>query len=157
MLQAEAPRRRVLVVDDDRAILELVATRLTLAGYDVFSARDGREAVERVRALRPHAMVLDLNMPEVDGFGVLERLGPSTTASLPILVLTARHSSKDVQRAIALGARDYVAKPLKEGQLLLRVARLFRPQVSRRSMGDVFDDIEMLMGWEDAESAAKAA
>jgi two-component system OmpR family response regulator len=126
-------------VDDDRAILDLVSTRLTLAGYDVFSARDGRQAVERANALRPHAMVLDLSMP------LLENLGPAVLARLPTLVLTARHASADVQRAIALGARDYVAKPFKDSQLLLRVARLLRPPVDRRTLDDFTADVEALL------------
>src|SRR5947209_1670389 len=96
-------RRRVMTVDDDSAILELISTRLTLAGYDVFSARDGQEALARIQGIRPHAMVLDLNMPGLDGFGVLQRLGKAGTARVPTLVLTARHDTADVRRAIALG------------------------------------------------------
>jgi two-component system OmpR family response regulator len=158
MSLAEGARRRILAVDDDRAILELVATRLTLAGFDVFSARDGREAIERIGALRPHGMVLDLNMPGVDGFGVLEHLGMAGAARLPTLVLSARHATADVQRAIALGARDYVAKPFRDSQLLLRTARLFRPPVMRRELSDVFDDIEVMIAkTAGAERSPRAA
>jgi two-component system OmpR family response regulator len=70
-------------------------------------------------------MILDINMPELDGFGVLEALGQDAGLT-PILVLTARHAAEDVRRAIGLGAKDYLAKPFSESQLLARVARLLR-------------------------------
>jgi len=139
-------RRRVLVVDDDRAILELVCTRLTLAGYDAFAARDGAEALERIGGLRPEAMVLDLNMPRLDGYGLLQRLGLERARKLPTLVLTARHSSADVQRAIALGARDYLAKPFRDANLLMRVSRLFRPRARALSVEDSFAEMDRMLG-----------
>jgi two-component system OmpR family response regulator len=142
---AEGVRQRVLVVDDDRAILELVCTRLTLAGYDAFSARNGAEALERLNSLKPQAMVLDLNMPQLDGFGVLKALGRERALKTPTLVLTARHGAADVQTAIGLGARDYLAKPFKDQQLLMRVARLLRPRVDRRSLEEHLDDMEKLL------------
>jgi DNA-binding response OmpR family regulator len=145
MHAVEARRRKILVVDDDRAILELVATRLTLAGHDVFAARDGHEALQRIAGIRPDAMVLDLNMPSLDGYGVLKQLGKEGTARLPTLVLTARHGTVDVQRAIGLGARDYLSKPFKDSQLLMRVARLFRPRVEARTLEALFDDVQTLM------------
>ncbi len=145
MHSLNSTRKRIVVVDDDRAILDLVSTRLTLAGYDVFSARDGHEAVARISGVRPDAMVLDLNMPGLDGFGVLQRLGRAGTARLPILVLTARHDAADVQRAIGLGARDYLAKPFKDAQLLMRVARLVRPPADRRSTDEVITGLDNLI------------
>ncbi len=119
-------RRRILVVDDDLAILELVRTRLRLAGYDAFNAHNGQEALALLATERPEAMVLDLNMPRKDGFGVLEAMGPAGTKQTPTLVLTARHGAVDVKRAVGLGARDYLSKPFTSDQLLKRVARLVR-------------------------------
>ena len=124
-LHRETPRM-ILVADDDAAIRELVSTRLTLAGYTVLTARDGREAVSRVLERRYDGLVLDLNMPELDGFGVLERLRGLGRSRPPTLVLTARHDAADVEAAVRLGARDYLAKPFDDRQLLMRVARLFR-------------------------------
>jgi DNA-binding response OmpR family regulator len=146
MPSLEPVRRRILAVDDDRAVLELVCTRLTLAGYDVFSARDGHEALNRLNSLRPAAMVLDLGMPGLDGFGVLERMGKAGTAKTPTLVLTARHSAPDVKRAIGLGARDFLSKPFNDNQLLMRVQRLFRRPVAARSLEDLFTDVESMLG-----------
>jgi DNA-binding response OmpR family regulator len=119
--------RRVLVVDDDVSILELVGTRLTLADYTVLTARDGVEALSRLKERRYDAMVLDLNMPQVDGFEVLQKMAAIKDAPAT-LVLTARHNAADVARAVKLGARDYLAKPFDDRQLLMRVSRLFRVQ-----------------------------
>jgi two-component system OmpR family response regulator len=139
-------RHRVLVADDDRAILDLVCTRLTLAGYDAFSARNGAEALERQSRLKPHAMVLDLNMPQLDGFGVLAALGRERALRTPTLVLTARHAAADVQKAVDLGARDYLAKPFNDQQLLMRVARLLRPRAERpRTLEESIDDLEKML------------
>ena len=126
--------RRVLVVDDDPSIRELVSVRLTLAGNTVLTARHGRDALTRLRERRYDGMVLDLNMPELDGFGVLEQIDKHLMP--PTLVLTASHSVADVQRAIKLGARDYLSKPFDDRQLLMRVARLFRVQPVKLSSLD---------------------
>ena len=120
-------RRRVLVVEDDADIRELIKTRLRLAGFAVTTARDGVEALELLQTLSPAAMVLDLNMPRLDGFGVLSALQLNThTARLPVMVLTARNAPDDVKRVMELGARDYLAKPFNDQQLLARVTRLLR-------------------------------
>ena len=123
----DAPRR-MLVVDDDVSILELVSTRLTLAGHMVLTARNGGEALRRLTERRYDGMVLDLNMPQMDGFAVLECMADLAHPRPPTLVLTASHNAADVQRAVKLGARDYLSKPFDDRQLLMRVARLFRTQ-----------------------------
>lgn len=123
----DAPRR-LLVVDDDVSILELVSTRLTLGGYMVLTARNGQEALRRLNERRFDGVVLDLNMPQMDGFAVLECMDDLSHPRPPTLVLTASHNAADVQRAVKLGARDYLSKPFEDRQLLMRVARLFRTQ-----------------------------
>lgn len=121
------PVNSVLVADDDAGIRDLIRTRLHIAGYDVHTCRNGLEALERVRSFPPTAMVLDINMPALDGFGVLRELQQSPrTARLPVLMLTARHAEQDVRTALALGARDYLTKPFSEAQLLARVSRMMR-------------------------------
>ena len=127
----DTSQRRVLVVDDDPFILELILTRLTLAGFRTFSARDGQEALMRISDVRPAAMVLDINMPRLDGFGVLRHMAASSHR-VATMVLTARNQPQDVQTAISLGARDYLSKPFRDEQLLSRVARLLR----KRSVED---------------------
>lgn len=119
---------RVLVVEDDAPIRQLIRTRLRLADYDVHIARNGKEALRRIHELRPDAMVLDINMPELDGFGVLQAMREDRSSPRPAtMVLTARDAEEDVRRALMLGAKDYLTKPFNETQLLARVSRLLRP------------------------------
>jgi len=119
------PGRRVLVVDDDPNLLELVRTRLELAGCITRGARDGIEALAGIAEFQPEAMVLDINMPVLDGFAVLTLMREQgLTDKVRTMVLTARNNPADVAHAIQLGARDYLSKPFKDAQLLLRVARL---------------------------------
>lgn len=121
-----SPSPRILVAEDDNDIREIVRTRLKMAGFDVRVAHNGREALNSVMVMKPDAMVLDINMPELDGFGVLEALKTAAVRPPPTLVLTARNAADDVRRAMALGAKDYLAKPFTEKQLLDRVNRLLR-------------------------------
>jgi two-component system OmpR family response regulator len=124
--------RRVLVVDDDPYILELIVTRLEIAGYITRSARDGSQALQRLADFRPEAMVLDINMPVMDGFGVLMHMkAQGLTEKTLTMVLTARNAAEDVAKAIQLGAKDYLAKPFKDEMLLARVARLFARERTR--------------------------
>ena len=123
----QAPRPRILVVEDDDLVLELIVTRLELAGYRTFYARDGLEGLARIKEVNPAGMVLDINMPKLDGFGVLERLkATGQIQHIPTMVLTARNQTDDVRRAVSLGARDFLAKPFKDEQLIARVGRLMR-------------------------------
>jgi len=125
MQRVETRPRRVLVVEDDPFLLELITTRLELAGFDTRSARDGNQALQRLTEFRPEAMVLDINMPVLDGFGVLIHMqAQGLTDKTPTMVLTARNSPDDVSKAIKLGARDYLSKPFKDEQLIARVGRL---------------------------------
>ena len=119
-------KRRILVVEDDRSVCDLIRAYLQMAGHEVLIARDGAEALEKARSVRPDAMVLDINLPQIDGFGVLEKLSATPALRPPTLVLTARHAAGDVRRAISLGARDFLAKPFTEAQLVARVTRLLR-------------------------------
>ena len=118
-------RTRILVVEDDPIILDLITTRLDIAGYDTYFARDGFEGLARLRELRPSGLVLDINMPRLDGFGLLRKMA-AEGISTPTMVLTARNQPDDVRQAIALGARDFLAKPFKDDQLLQRIGRLLR-------------------------------
>jgi DNA-binding response OmpR family regulator len=125
MQRVETRPRRVLVVEDDPFLLELITTRLELAGFDTRSARDGSQALQRLTEFRPEAMVLDINMPVLDGFGVLIHMkAQGLIEKTPTMVLTARNSPEDVSKAIGLGARDYLSKPFKDEQLIARVGRL---------------------------------
>lgn len=126
------PGNCILVVEDDAPIRQLIRARLRMAGYDVHTARNGNEAIKRILELSPDAMVLDINMPEIDGFGVLETMRSRPDFPRPAtMVLTARHAEEDVRQALSLGAKDYLTKPFNEVQLLSRVARLLRPPLKK--------------------------
>ncbi len=126
----EVKQIRILVVEDDPMVLELITTRLSLAGFHTFNARDGYEGLARLKEVSPAAMVLDINMPRLDGFGVLKGM-KALGIGVPTLVLTARNQSSDVQEALKLGASDFLSKPFQDQQLLARVARLVRKPAAR--------------------------
>ena len=123
----EAVRPRILVVEDDAMVLELITTRLELAGFQTFYARNGAEGLRRLGEVRPDGLILDINMPVMDGFEVLRQLKEDKSVQRPpTLVLTARNRPEDVRNALSLGARDYIAKPFNDEQLIARTSRLVR-------------------------------
>jgi DNA-binding response OmpR family regulator len=112
----------VLVADDDEDILELVSYRLSRAGYEVVTANDGEEALERAFDRPPNLAVLDVMMPKLDGYEVTRRLrGNEATAAIPVILLTARVQDADVARGFDAGADDYVKKPFSPQELRARV------------------------------------
>ncbi|PXY30884.1 response regulator transcription factor [Prauserella muralis] len=116
---------RILVVDDDRAVRESLRRSLEFNGYRVEVASDGAQALEKVAADRPDAMVLDVMMPRLDGLEVARRLR-STGDDLPILVLTARDTVSDRVSGLDAGADDYLPKPFALEELLARLRALLR-------------------------------
>jgi two-component system, OmpR family, response regulator MprA len=111
---------RVLVVDDDPDVREAVETALELDGHNVTTAADGLAALTRLRQVEFDAVVLDVLMPNPDGFEVCRRLRVSGNRT-PVLIMTARDSSQDTIRGLDLGADDYLVKPFGLGELLARV------------------------------------
>jgi DNA-binding response OmpR family regulator len=116
--------RRVLVVDDDDDIRLLLEDLLRGAGYAVETARDGRDALRTFHATPTDLVVLDLSMPELDGFETLERL--RDLSDVPVILLTARTGEIDKVRGFRAGADDYVVKPFGRQELLARIAALLR-------------------------------
>ena len=122
-MSADRDERLVLVADDDADVRELVAFRLTRAGYEVITAADGEEALELALRRRPQVCVIDVMMPKLDGFQVTERLRASDELSeVAILLLTASVEDAAVDRGLAAGADDYVKKPFSPAELVSRVA-----------------------------------
>jgi DNA-binding response OmpR family regulator len=117
-----AAKPLVLVADDDRDILELVAFRLVRAGYDVITANDGAEALELAGKRVPALAVLDVMMPRLDGYEVTRRMRATVaTERVPVILLTARVQDQDVQRGLDAGADDYLKKPFSPQDLRARV------------------------------------
>jgi DNA-binding response OmpR family regulator len=124
------PRRKtVLVVDDERELVELIGMNLTRHGYEFMAAFDGVTALEMARKRRPDMLLLDVMMPGLSGRDVTMALkGNKDTAAIPILMLTAKTDETDIVVGLALGADDYVTKPFSMKILLARVAALLRRQ-----------------------------
>ncbi|HYE44456.1 MAG TPA: response regulator transcription factor [Caulobacter sp.] len=123
----EKARARVLIVEDDEAVSMLLETRLGLAGYSTCRTGAGWAGLQAMQEFQPDGVILDINLPGLDGFGVLEtKLTRSAIRHIPVMMLTARHAAPDIRRALALGAKDYLAKPFDDQQLLARVGRLVR-------------------------------
>jgi two-component system cell cycle response regulator DivK len=117
--------KRVLVVDDKASSRELFRTVLERSGYEVSEAVDGGEAVRTAQAIEPDLILLDLQMPTLDGFGALEQIrrDPRFTA-LPIVALTANAMQGDREKALGAGFTSYLSKPVKLAVLGAEVARL---------------------------------
>ena len=116
---------RILVVDDEQMLLDMVADALTFAGYGIAVASDGLTALTMVRAERPDLVILDVNMPEPDGFQVARSLR-ATHPDLPVLFLTARSDIDDLRTGFESGGDDYLTKPFRLEELRLRVGALLR-------------------------------
>jgi two-component system OmpR family response regulator len=135
---------RVLVVDDEANIAELISMALRYQGFVVETAASGREAVAAVAAFKPQLIVLDVMLPDMDGFEVAERLG-AQRAGVPIIFLTARDSTEDKVRGLSGGGDDYMTKPFSLEELVARIRTILRRtgQASPESGRLVFADLEL--------------
>lgn len=120
-------RKKILVVDDDADLVELVSFNLKQAGYAVGTAGNGVEALKNARSLMPDLILLDVMMPELDGFAVCEilRRDPAT-ASIPIIMLTALSSELGRMAGLGSGATDFLSKPFSPRLLVERIENLLR-------------------------------
>jgi two-component system OmpR family response regulator len=135
---------RILVVDDEPNIVDVVAMALRFQGFEVDTAGTGRDALASVERFRPQVMVLDVMLPDMEGFEVAERLGVQR-GHVPIIFLTARDATEDKLRGLSIGGDDYVTKPFSLEELLARIRVILR----RTGAGDVddsrlrFEDLEL--------------
>lgn len=116
--------RRVLVVDDNDDVVTLLKSVLERAGLDVSTARDGVEALRRLYTRRPDIVILDVLLPEMDGWEVLRRI--RQLSDVPVVILTAQRDTADVVRGFNLGADDYVRKPFLPSELVSRLRAVMR-------------------------------
>jgi len=135
---------RVLVVDDEPNIVEVVSMALRFQGFTVESAGNGREALAAVSSFKPHLMILDVMLPDMEGFDVAARLG-AQRASVPIIFLTARDATEDKVRGLSGGGDDYMTKPFSLEELVARIRTILRRtgQATPDSARLVFEDLEM--------------
>ncbi|MET8685074.1 response regulator transcription factor [Streptomyces sp. NPDC004732] len=144
MSASEVPAgTRLLVVDDEPAILDVLATSLQFLGYEVAQAETGRAALAAVRAHAPHLVLLDVMLPDIDGFEVVRRLRQAGSTT-PVIFLTARESGQDIVGGLDLGADDYITKPFRLAEVAARVRAVLRRGESRaESRLLVCGDVEM--------------
>jgi two-component system OmpR family response regulator len=120
-----APEARLLVVDDEPNIRELLSASLRYAGFEVATAADGHQALALAASFRPDLLVLDVMMPGLDGFGVVRRLRQNGTHT-PVVFLTARDAGDDKVTGLTLGGDDYVTKPFSLDEVLARIRAVLR-------------------------------
>jgi len=135
---------RILVVDDETNLAELVATALRYAGFVTATAGTGAAAIDQVKEFKPHLVILDVMLPDFDGFEVSRRLADAGT-QVPILFLTARDATEDKVRGLTVGGDDYVTKPFSLDELIARVRVILRRSGHQTESHTVltFADMEM--------------
>ncbi len=152
----QRPEARLLVVEDDANIVELLAASLRYAGFEVATARDGQRALTAARELRPDLIVLDVMLPGIDGFEVARRLGAEGIRS-PLLFLTARDGTADKITGLTIGGDDYVTKPFSLDEVIARIRAVLRRSgpgpaaepAARLSFADIEVDEETHEVWKD--------
>lgn len=142
---ATSPITTILLVDDSRAIRRILARTLTDAGYHVVEAGDGEEGLAVAASQTPDLVLLDVDMPVLDGLSTMRRMQADPNLSqIPVLFLTARTSGSDAAAGLTLGARDYLRKPCEPEELLARVSAALavsRQQQALKSRTDYLDDL----------------
>jgi DNA-binding response OmpR family regulator len=127
-------KRRILLIDDDSDLLQLLKMRLESANFEVVSAQRGLEGLQQAYRTQPDAVILDLDLPDMDGWTVCQRL--RELSNVPILTLTASTSKSHLVRALNIGADEYVTKPFSWEELLARLhAMLRRASMSKQPVG----------------------
>jgi two-component system OmpR family response regulator len=124
-METEIDSARLLVVDDEQTILQLLSASLRFVGYDVVTAANGAEAVRAAAISRPDLVLLDVMMPDVDGFEVVQRLR-SAGRHVPVIFLTARDEVQDRVTGLSLGGDDYITKPFSLDEVLMRIQAVLR-------------------------------
>jgi two-component system OmpR family response regulator len=144
MSASTAPEARLLVVDDEPNIVELLSASLRFAGFEVATASTGQEALTTARTFRPDLALLDVMMPGMDGFELVRRLR-GEGARVPVLFLTARDATEDKVMGLTLGGDDYVTKPFSLDEVLARIRAILRRVEASAAPATtlVFADVEM--------------
>ena len=125
---------KILVIDDEERVRDMIKFRLCLLGYEVVEATNGRDGLEAASREQPDLVLLDIMMPDVDGFQVCDRLKENEeTREIPVVMLTAKGEAMDVARAYNCGAEDYVVKPYDPRVLHQKVAKNLRAAVDARA------------------------
>jgi len=156
-----APEARLLVVDDDADIVELLAASLRFSGFEVTTARNGHDALALASSSRPDLIVLDVMMPGLDGLSVVRRLREGGSR-VPVVLLTAKDATEDRVAGLTIGGDDYITKPFSLEEVVARIRAVLRRSggavrgqpTQRQSLGDVELDDEAHEVWKAGELVA---
>jgi DNA-binding response OmpR family regulator len=122
----------ILVADDDEDLLRSLDFTLSQSGYNVEKAKDGAETIVKTRELKPDLILLDIMMPDLDGFTACRELkNKEETKRIPIIMLTARGEAEDIKTAFKVGANDYIVKPFIMEKLLGKIEKLLGPKAKK--------------------------
>jgi two-component system alkaline phosphatase synthesis response regulator PhoP len=135
-------KKTILVVDDEKDIVDLLSYNLTKEGFSVITARNGRDALDRARQ-KPDLIILDVMMPEMNGLQVIQELKKEkNTAAIPVILLTAKGSETDEIVGLEVGADDYIVKPVKIGKIVARVHAALRRK--EQSAKEVMPQVDLI-------------
>lgn len=132
-------KKSILVVEDERIIRNMICTALTANGYEVYSTGSGLEACALITGQRPDLIILDIGLPDIDGFEIIHQV--RSWSRLPIVIVSARTHERDKIEALDMGADDYLTKPFGTGELLARVRTALRhanPDKDSRSTPEIY-------------------
>lgn len=151
-------RKKVLLIEDDMTVRENTAEILELSDYEVKTASDGIKGVEASLLFKPDIIVCDIMMPELDGYGVLEKLADNQlTRNIPFIFLTAKTDHKDIRKGMNMGADDYLTKPFEEEELISAIeSRLAKTAILQQRQDDLSKDDSNLKNFEELKNHLKS-
>jgi len=134
-MQFDGRGTKIMIIDNDRTTLEMVQIRLDVAGFHPMAARSGRAALEVLATSRPDALILERNLPEMDGMELLRAMAALPGRSAPVLLVGRNLAADDVRAGVALGVRDCLAKPFSGAVILERLTRMLKKGAPTPSAG----------------------
>jgi DNA-binding response OmpR family regulator len=151
-MKGQSMKARILVIEDDQDISLGIRTVLGRSGFDVASSADGKQGLRAFHSARPDLVVLDIGLPTLDGWAVLERI--RDLSDVPVLILTAHGSEADKVRGLHGGADDYLTKPFSNRELAARVEALLRRPRTEQEQAEVYDDGNLIVNLGSREVSA---
>lgn len=123
-MESNKTRKKILVVDDERGLVRIIRLNLETDGFEVVEATNGRQAMDQLRTTLPDLVLLDIMMPDMDGFTVLRLIREQS--QIPVIMLTAKSEEEDIIKGLELGADDYITKPFSPRELTSRIRAVLR-------------------------------
>ena len=124
---------KILIVDDEIHIKNLLEYNLKKAGYEVFSVANGKSALENIGNFQPELILTDLDMPEMSGYKLIEKLYSNReTRNIPIIIITCKSQNEDIQKGLKLGVKEYIVKPFDPNQLVKKIGEILENETDRK-------------------------